>query len=81
MGFPGGAVVKNLLASAGDARNVDWILRRGRSPGEETATHSSVPAWRILLDREAWWATIHGTAKHQARLSRHALTFKSLTQH
>ena len=76
MGFPGGAVVKNLLASAGDARDVDWILRRGRSPGEETPTHFSVPAWRILLDREAWRATIHGMAKHQAGLSRHALTFR-----
>ena len=27
------------------------------------ATHSSVLAWRILMDRRAWWATVHGVAK------------------
>ena len=23
------------------------------------ATHSSILAWRILMDRGAWWATVH----------------------
>ena len=32
MDFPGGSVVKNLLANAGDA---GLILGSGRSPGEE----------------------------------------------
>ena len=27
------------------------------------ATHSSVLAWRIPMDREAWWATVHGGCK------------------
>ena len=27
------------------------------------ATHSSILAWRIPLDRGAWWATDHGVAK------------------
>jgi len=27
------------------------------------ATHSSILAWRIPVDREAWWATVHGVAK------------------
>jgi len=27
------------------------------------ATHSSILAWRIPMDREAWQATIHGVAK------------------
>ena len=40
-GFPGGSIVKNPLASAGD---VGLIPGSGRSPGEEMATHSSVPA-------------------------------------
>jgi len=26
------------------------------------ATHSSTLAWRIPMDRGAWWATIHGIA-------------------
>ena len=27
---------------------------------EEMATHSSILAWRIPMDRGAWWATVHG---------------------
>ena len=34
-GFPGGAVVKNLPANAGDTRNVGLIPGWGRSPREE----------------------------------------------
>ena len=34
MGFPGGAVVKNLLANAGDTRDASSIPGSGRSPGE-----------------------------------------------
>ena len=30
---------------------------------EGMATHSSILAWRIPMDRGAWWATIHGIAK------------------
>ena len=30
---------------------------------QKTATHFSVPAWRIRMDREAWRATVHGVAK------------------
>ena len=33
------------------------------------ATHSSTLAWRIPMDREAWWATVQGVAKSQMRLS------------
>ena len=27
---------------------------------EDMATHFSILAWRIPMDREAWWATAHG---------------------
>ena len=31
--FPGGAVVKNLPANAGDGKDIDLIHKSGRSPG------------------------------------------------
>ena len=34
------------------------------------ATYSSILAWRIPMDRGAWWATVHRVAKSQARLKR-----------
>ena len=37
---------------------------------EGMATHSSILAWRILMDRGAWWATVYGVAKTQTRLKR-----------
>ena len=33
------------------------------------ATHSSILAWRIPIDREAWRAIVHGIAKSWTRLS------------
>ena len=30
---------------------------------EGMATHSRILAWRILMDRGGWWATVHGAAK------------------
>ena len=32
-------------------------------------TQSSILAWRIRMDRGAWWATVHGVAKSWTRLS------------
>ena len=36
---------------------------------EGMATHSSVLAWRIPMDRGAWRATVCGVAQSQTRLS------------
>ena len=33
------------------------------------ATHSSILAWRIPMDRGAWWATVCGITKSQTQLS------------
>jgi len=30
---------------------------------EGMATHSSILAWRIPMDRRAWWATDYGVTK------------------
>ena len=36
---------------------------------ESMATHSSVLAWRIPMDRGAWRATVHRVAKSRTRMS------------
>ena len=42
---------------------------RVRSPGwedpleKEMVTHSSILAWKNLMDRGAWWAAVHGVAE------------------
>ena len=43
--FPGGSVVKNLPANAGDANLEDPLER-------EMTTHSSILAWRMLWTEE-----------------------------
>ena len=50
---------------------VTWVQSLGwEDPLEEgMATHSSILAWRIPLDRGAWQATVHRVAKSQTRLS------------
>ena len=45
--FPGGTVVKNPPANAGDARDKGSIPGLGRSPGGGMTTHSSSLAWEI----------------------------------
>ena len=36
---------------------------------EGMATHSSILAWRIPMDRGAWKDTVYGVAKGQTQLS------------
>ena len=49
MGFPGGLVVKNLPANAGD---VVWSLGQKDSLEREMETHSSILAWGIPWTEE-----------------------------
>ena len=48
-----------------------WILSLGwEDPLKEgMATHSSILAWRIPMDRGAWWAMVHRVTKSQTQLS------------
>ena len=57
LGFPGGSDSKE---STCNAAHLGLIPGLGRSPGGVfMATHSSILAWRIPMDRGAWWATVH----------------------
>ena len=66
MGFPGDSDVKNPPAVL-----ETWVWSLGREdPLEEgMATHSSILAPRIPMDRGARWATVRGVAKSQTWLS------------
>ena len=65
MDFPGGLVVKNLPANAGD---VDSIPGSGRSPGEGNGNPIQYSCLGNPMDREAWQATLHGATKSQMQL-------------
>ena len=65
-GFPGSAVVKNLPANAGGARDMGWIPGLGRSLGVGNGNPLQfILAWKIPWDRGDWQATVHGVAKSQ----------------
>ena len=55
--------------SACNAGGLGLIPGLGDSLEKVMLTHSSILAWRIPLDRGAWWATVHGVAKSWTQLS------------
>ena len=62
MGFPGGSVVKNPPAMQ---KMQARFLGQEDPLEKEMATHSSLLAWEIPMDRGACWATVHGSQKNQ----------------
>ena len=67
-GLPRWCYVKILPANAGDVRDADLTPGLGRSLEEGMATHSSIFAWRIPMDRGAWWSTFHRVTKNWTQL-------------
>ena len=64
--FPGGSEVK---ASAWNVGDLDLIPELGRSPGEGNGNPLQYSCLENPMDQGAWWATVHGVAKSQIRLS------------
>ena len=58
MGFPGSPAVK----AAGNVRDMCLIPGSGRSPDERNGP-TPVSCLGNPMDREVWWATVHGVAK------------------
>ena len=60
LGFPGGSCGKELACQCRRLKEM-WVWSLGREdPLEEgMATHSSILAWRIPMDRGGWRATVH----------------------
>ena len=65
MVFPGGSVVKNLPANAGDEGSNPGL---GRSTGEGNGNPLQYSCLGNPMDRGAWRATVHGVAKSQTGL-------------
>ena len=64
--FPGGSVVKNSPANAGDAGDVGLIPGLGRSLGEGNGNPLQCSCLENPMDRGAWRAAVHGVAKSWA---------------
>ena len=66
MGFPVTQLVKNLPAIW-----ETWVQSLGwEDPLEKgKATHCSILAWRIPMDRGSWLGTVYGVTKNQTQLS------------
>ena len=68
MGFPGGLVVKNLPANAGDIRDADSIPGSETAPGGRNGNPLQYSYLEKPMDRGAWQATVHRVAKSQTQL-------------
>ena len=65
MGFPGGSMVKNPPANAGDTGDSGSVTGLGRSPGVGNGNPLQYSCLENSMDIGAWWPTVHGVAKSQ----------------
>ena len=65
-------MAKNLPANAGDAGDRVSNPRSERSPGGGNGNLLSY--LENSMDREGWWATVHGVSKSQTPLNKHTHT-------
>ena len=66
MCFPGGSEVKASACNEGDLGSIPGL---GGSPGEGNGNPLQYSCLVNPMDGGAWWATVHGVAKSQKRLS------------
>ena len=62
MGFPGGSVIKNLPANAGDVGLIPWL---GRSLVGGNGNPLKYSCLENSMGRGVWWDTVNGVAKSQ----------------
>ena len=63
MGFPGGTVVKNPPANAGDTRDTGSAPGSGRSTGAGNVNQLQYSRWENSTDRGAWRAVVYGVQR------------------
>ena len=59
-------MVKNLPVNAGETGSIPGS---GKSPGEGNGYSHWYSCLGNLMDRGAWWVTVHGVAKSQTQLN------------
>ena len=64
--FPGGSDSKVSACNAGDLGSIPGL---GKRPGEGNGNPLQYSCLEDSMDREAWWATVHGVTKSRTRLS------------
>ena len=74
--FPGGSVVKNLSASAEDARDMGSVPGLGRSPGGGSGNPVQYFCLENSMDRGAWQSKVPEVTKSWTQLSTHTHTNK-----
>ena len=57
------AVIKNLPANAGDARDSSWILGSGRLPGVGNGKPLQYSCLGNPINRGSWWGYSHGAGR------------------
>ena len=62
-------VVKKPRANAGNEIDAGLIPESGRSPGVGNGNPLQYSCLGNPMDREAWWATVHGVTESWTRLS------------
>ena len=72
-GSPGVSDGKESACNAGDLGSIPGL---GRSPGEGNNNTLQYSCLENSMDRGAWWATVHGVAQNQTRLSYQHLHFR-----
>ena len=63
--FPGGTMVKNLPANAGEAKDPGSVPGLGRSPGIENGNPLQYSCLENSMDRGVWQATVYRVANSQ----------------
>ena len=61
-GFPGGSEGKESACNARDPGSIPGLRR---SPGEENGYPLQYSCLETSMDREDWWAIVHGVTKSQ----------------
>ena len=69
MGLPRWLIGQESACNAGGAREASSIPPLGGSPGEGNGSPLQCSCLENVMDRGAWWATVHQTAKGWTQLS------------